>query len=463
MKASIYDTLLDPSDEEIIEESVDIYHDSQMIAQIKEMQEKLKEIEVKPKEIPAKRNPAPKKSRVDENNNLLNPEVRAAFVRPIYEETGEILSQPVTTTITLSGVLENVDIDEKDLSMFWTNNKVIRIKSNYDRIIQPGFEENQVPRVKSNRGRKKKPVKKKQRKVQGFGTEFNSQVTFVVITDIPDKRTSHGFLEYKFKIFQRNKLQLPGCIPAHMDNFLMACKDIIDLLNDCLHGGEQKVRLINLCPNMKNYKFYLEMEWNQILDLSLLKKLLLIDKARDNGAQPQNFKHNKTVNCQKGKCQNCFNEELFSLYHELSEYNMPTARRPKIFDVGYTREDTKLYIKFLTPIPTDPTKKVLVNIFSGKPIPLDYGGNVEPGTWGAKINILGALYEDATRDIYLYLLDLFERNYDELVVNQEIDDDEYIYIIEDDIAEDNIIIEETREEAWEFAGVLVEELKKSKK
>jgi hypothetical protein len=371
--------------------------------------------------------------KVISETNILNEDVRAAYIKPISIDDTRILTRPLPTTTTISGILANVNIDDKDIEKFEPNESVVIIESNFGRKVHPSYFDGIVEKVKSSRGRKPKPKKvKKERKKQGSGKCFNSQVTFIVRTDIVDKKSLCGFKEYKFKIFRGNKEQLPGCTQKDINSVLIANYDVLDVINAGLHPNEQdetkKARLVSLNPSMKNYKFYLKMNHGQLIDLITLKRILLIEKLKDS-SELTSLESLIDCTCKLRDCDKCFNKSLFDYSGEmistgydgsLSSEQIRSAvspKRPKIFDVKYTYEDTKLSLKFSTPIPTDPNKRTRINIFPGKDVEQTYSDNTEPNTWGGKINILGALYEETTKEIYEYLLWLFELYYDQLVVD----------------------------------------------
>src|SRR5690606_29799282 len=90
---------------------------------------------------------------------------------------------------------------------------------------------------------------------------------------------------------------------------------------------------------------------------------------------------------------------------------------PKIFDVKYTREDTKLSIKFNTPVHKKAKKCTRVNIFMR-----------------GKVNILGASDVEKTYQICKFLNDLFVEHKDKLIVQQQIIAPKQIHL-EDNIAD----------------------------
>ena len=322
----------------------------------------------------------------DKDNNILDNEVREKFTIDITSNDTNLFSNPISTTITMEGYISNVRFHEANfINELNADEDIVQIKCNFGKKIYEGYIE-PVKIKRTNRGRKKKEKKKKQRKIQGDGTCFNSQITFVVRSQeqkLLEKKVADGvdgiedelIKVYKFKVFRPGKIQLPGVKPKSLSDVIVCADKIVDLLNLHLHPGIEDdsriCKLININPVMKNYKFFVKIEVNQLIDLDLLKKILLAERLLQ-------FQQEDEV-------------ENNLYYHSA----MP---HPSIFDVKYTREETKLSIKFHTPILGKIKKRTRVNIFMR-----------------GKINLLGAFDEDITRQIYEYLLDLFELNYCDLI------------------------------------------------
>jgi len=217
--------------------------------------------------------------------NLLNKDVKEKYMKPINVQLNNYLSPILSTTSNLTGQLSNLVIDERDINRYKTNSSVVLIKSNYGKLIDPTYEKyfNTVE-VKSTRGRKPKerPVKK-ERKKQGNGDCFQSQITFVVLGDMPNSETKSGKCEYSIKVFRNAKEQIPGCIPSHLDDILSANEKIIQVLNNS-HVSEfecNKIQLESVCIKMKNYKFHIKLKKNCVLNLKLLKYIFELERIKD--------------------------------------------------------------------------------------------------------------------------------------------------------------------------------------
>jgi hypothetical protein len=184
---------------------------------------------------------------------------------------------------------------------------------------------------------------------------------------------------------------------------------------------------------MKNYKFTTKLEVNQIIDLSLLKRILLrevrankLDDLKDNPNEYQ-----QPVRDEYDPDEDSDDEDESD--DEFEGEEIPT--HPRIYDVKYTREDTKLSIRFSTPIFKKPKKKTRVNIFMR-----------------GKINILGAFDADITRQICDYLRWIFVSNIDDIIV------DEHCYVEEEIPWEENIENEESPEEIQKIIDDMIHAL-----
>lgn len=294
----------------------------------------------------------------DPTMNILTEDVRQRFLNEqVYEET-DIFTRPISTTNTVDGYIANVSFHEAELiKTIRPTEEIFLAKCNFGRVTHESYRE-PAPTRTSNRGRKKRTKKKKPRKQQGTGEEFSSQMTFWAHSALA---TESGRV-YKFKVFRNGRLQLPGLKPHLVDDVIDRARAIARLLNSHLHQGEddpaRQSQLVNINPTMKNYKFTVKMAPRTMIDLPVLKRLLTVDSAAG-------------------------------------------TPNPSIYVIKYTRTDSKLSIKFNTPLARDRKKKVRVNIFMR-----------------GKINILGALHGETTRQICDYLHGVFKRNYNDLIVKE---------------------------------------------
>jgi hypothetical protein len=312
--------------------------------------------------------------------NLISEEYIDLFSKGLQIPENKYLSVPQSTTITLNGQLSNVRFTEEDLiKKVYVNEHIVVAKCNFGSIVHESFKEPLKPRYAS-RGKKREEKRKlkykniKPRKIQGDGTCFNSQITFysrhIIQTD--DQNFEYIF---KFKTFRTGKLQLPGAKPELIRPILNSAGHIINMLNDVLHQDEtdpdKLTSLVGITPVMKNYKFRILMPPEHFVDLFMLKSHVI------------HAKNNWDVN---SKC-------------------------PKIFDVKYTGEETKLYIKFRAPTVKKPKKLIRLNIFTS-----------------GKIDLLGAAEDAITIEIYNFMLFIIQTYQDKIIVSNSSNndsDDEY--------------------------------------
>jgi len=332
----------------------------------------------------------------DRSNNILNAEIREEFKQEVIFEETDIFTSPVSTTNTMEGFISNVRFHERDLiEELMVSEDIVICRCNYGIIKYPGYTEPAKIR-KTNRGRKKKPKNKKIRKKQGSGEDFNSQVTFIVRSGINKEQDGEptgpeGIIEipygtkvYKFKIFRTGKLQLPGVHQHLIEDVIEGARKIVEVLNFHLHPGELnpalRADIINMNPVMKNYKLVVKMPVDHIIDMQVLMQIL----AQLRMAQ---FAGNDDSDDESALCVK-------------TPEGMPD--HPPIFLLKFTRQDTKLSIKFTTPIFHKPKKKTRINIFMR-----------------GKINILGAFDAPTTRQICDFLHWIFKA-YTGLVVPEGI-------------------------------------------
>lgn len=292
-----------------------------------------------------------------EASNVANDEIRAQFaVEQVYQET-PLFTQPVPTTITIEGFISNLNFLEQDLiAEIEPDEDIVRMRCNYGDKVYAGYT---IPVVtkKSNRGRKKNPAKERKRRKQGTGECFNSQITFVMPstnTEIINGVVPSSADVYQFKIFRTGKIQLPGLkITANIDDVMLLVKKIVKFFdfhfNACNTDITKSCRLINLNTVMKNYKFKIKVPPGHIINLRALSTILM--------SAPK------------------------------------TGSHPPVFGIKWSRQETKLSVKFSTPLPDDPIKRILFNIFPS-----------------GKVNILGGHVAAVTSQICEFLDEIFAKH-----------------------------------------------------
>jgi len=486
MDASIYANLLDDIEDDVKREEVAATTpqcDEKLQKILDTIQEVGKIDTAPPPPTPPKPIQTQKKQAVRERN-LLDPEIRARFKQDLIDTDGEILTRPKSTTITLQGGFSDLYINEKtDIDKLDTYGDVVEIKCNYGHKIAPGYVK-PCKKKTSNRGRKRKvkEEKKKQRKVQGTGEAFSSQITFVVRSTIWNEKTD-AWKEFEYKVFRNGEFIFPYAQPQYIDEIIDGAHKVAELLNIALNYDEPedvpRIKLVYISPVMINYRFHLQLERGQLIDLAVLKHILLAEKAIDEGKEiktlediaammaPQKQKKRRgRPKIQNGQgteailvdngpaaehryCLDYIDIDVIRGMLASANDNFKREKHPPIFDVKYSREDTSLFLRMSTPIVGNPDKQTCISVFPGN----DITGSDE---YGGKINILGALDEKITRQIYKFLLSVFERYYDVLVVEPYTTQE---YIIEDPRAISNILLTEPieqrkRESLWRWTEAI---------
>jgi hypothetical protein len=174
------------------------------------------------------------------------------------------------STCSVDGHISGLKFDvEGIIDMLSCTGNITNIDCNYGHLTNPDFPE-PVKVKKSNRGRKKKERVKKQRKIQGDGSCFNSQITFSVIgthnRKIPllkgntrdyivkklDDETESITKKYKIKIFCNGSVTIPGILTEDMSDVKGPLEEVRKYLSTVMLTD---FPLDYLRPDMKNYKF----------------------------------------------------------------------------------------------------------------------------------------------------------------------------------------------------------------
>lgn len=364
-----------------------------------------------------------------------------------------LFTAPQSTTNTACGMLSNVQFHERDLiqDLLPTHDFLV-FHSNYGRYKYEGYDE--PPTHASKRAAR---VVRKPRKKQGEGaykgTTFNSQITIIMrstlepviycscggfydatgnarasanddqsniagstraSTDTTLDPHDPGACErciprvpanakiYKFKLFRTGKIQLPGVKQQLVGDVLSCVNKIVDLLNMSLHFGETDpralVQLININPTMKNYKFTINLAGIAPHTVpALANSAHTSEPAADTPAGAELEPSQKAGPC-VAQCTTQLMCDLIA-FRDAVLAVPPAAWPGERAYVKYDRQDTKLSVVFITPIPGNPHKKTRVSIFMR-----------------GKVNILGGFCVDTTRAICMFLCDVLRRNLHAIVV-----------------------------------------------
>ncbi len=324
-----------------------------------------------------------------DNNNVIKKSVLDRINKPLDVPDNEYFSKPTATAVTLKGSLKDIRFTEEDTTIIdrlQVDDDLVRIKSNFGDKYLDAFKQITDSKPKH---------KEKKRKIQGDGSSLNSQITFMFRSKY---LTSAGKQKiYKIKVFRTGKIQLPGARTDLLLEINQKIQKIADSFNKYIYENKQ-VSVDYLVPCMKNYRF--EIIGNHSINLYALKQLLLGIKKYTSGQKITNDNLKADSSEILYVTPDTFNYEKHDiLYFE------------NIFDIKYTFEDNHLYAKFLTPTAIQEDKKIKFKFFME-----------------GKVNILGGIEEATTTGCYTFLLELFRRYNDILIVNPQEDDDDYIVV-----------------------------------
>lgn len=147
------------------------------------------------------------------------------------------MSELLSTTMTVEGEISGLKFNESTLIKTVTPDEdIVVFRCNFGVKVHPRV----MAWFERNRKKKPKKLEKSTRKMQGSGTDFNSQITCFVRS-----RFSHiddfNIVVYKFKVFRTGKIQLPGVHPNNI-------RDVID----CSHLLARKLSQI-ICEYAVTY------------------------------------------------------------------------------------------------------------------------------------------------------------------------------------------------------------------
>lgn len=346
----------------------------------------------------------------NKDRNLIIPENEEKLLIPLAQENNTF-TKTNAAAIVLNGILENADaIDNKNIKIYKPTRNFQLIGSNYEEIYYDkelyDSIKNRKHKVKS-RGRKKMEQAENTRKKQGNGKYFGSSITFEYLTDD---------ICFKIKIFQRGKIQIPGVNIELYPKLKEILGELVEIIDAGLNPNRNensppRVKISYLEVGMKNHKFVMKIQKDQICDLSVLNKIFLFDMLTKKGTIGE---INATDHiCIGNSCQLCAFRQIFG-GEDMAEFQKcEEIAKPNILDVAYTQESTVLLIKFHTPMEHKKDATVSVKIFSGNKLTKKESGE----EYGCKINILGSDNEEAKRQIYTYLLFVMEKFRHLIVVN----------------------------------------------
>jgi hypothetical protein len=197
--------------------------------------------------------------------------------------TNTIFTKLVPSTLTAKGSFSNISFVENDIidmlsfniEECYNTNYILRCYCNYGELTneKSKFINSVKPIVKeriSNRGRKPKKKIKSQRKVQGSGKYFSSQITFEIYSGVNQKI-------YKIKLFRNGGFQIPGVNLPDMTDLLFPIKILEEYLK--LEFLDDDIKALYITSVMRNYICRLCND-NLFIKLNKLEEILNIEKEK---------------------------------------------------------------------------------------------------------------------------------------------------------------------------------------
>jgi TATA-box binding protein (TBP) (component of TFIID and TFIIIB) len=245
--------------------------------------------------------------------------------------------------------LSNVDFHEEDLIFaMQPRGNIIKMECNYGVSYNTEHTIPPPPKKTSNRGRKPKDKmkNKKNRKTQGNGMSFSSQMSFWVIFNNNFDKI------YKVKVFRNGTVKIPGILCPELTDAYKVIDVIKKGLSACLM---EDIQLVEIHATMRNYKFKINIE-NTLVHLPTIKQKFI----------------------ESVESKNPLTEKLFQIKYNSERY-------------------PGLIVKFSTPTLINKDKQVTVKMFQSGKVNID-GANQKEQAW-YYYNVLNQFYLQYADDI----------------------------------------------------------------
>jgi hypothetical protein len=248
--------------------------------------------------------------------------------------------------------INKIQVSEEIENELMLSDDIIKIGCNYGEYISNKYIELTTLVKKSNRGRKKKEKKVTNRKVQGNGKYFNSQISFTVLDKVNKKKFYH------VKLFTNGTIQIPCVCNEDIESIRYLIQYIIDIIsNFSLVKSEESeiIDIIYIKSIMRNYKFCVE-NLSLFIDLKKFQKVILNFKT---------YIDYKTIEDGAEAYISEIDTNLYDKYYdELTALTLTLVKHSTERYVGFL-------IKFKTPIELNEDKTSTVKIFASGKFNLD--------------------------------------------------------------------------------------------
>lgn len=278
-------------------------------------------------------------------------------------KTSEIFTTLEPSTLTAKGQFTNILFNEERLIKKLTvpdGGYIIQIGCNFGEIANKNPNYTQPPAKKrvSNRGRKPKAKPKSNRKLQGSGKYFSSQITFFIYCPISKKI-------YKIKLFRNGGFQVPGVNKPNMHDLISP----INILKDYLQNEFNNTSI--------NSKYFISVMRNYICRLknsNLLIKLNILENILEE------YKLNTDINIYIDILNKFVsNQKMTESYMEtITEYIGHKHTVQGLAEIQHNCERYfGLIIKFYRPVPWKMTKRTTIKVLRSGKINIDGGNSIE--------------------------------------------------------------------------------------
>lgn len=208
---------------------------------------------------------------------IINQEQYTNTIKNEYNNINDLSINLDKLKIDFNMELENIKNDWD-----FINNFIIKIGCNYGEYISDKYVELTKKPIKSKRGRKPKIKTKSNRRKQGTGKYFTSQMTLTIVSDgINDIANKL----YHIKIFVNGVIQIPSVTNENINIVIPYLQKIIGYFNKNIEfikvNKEEEINIEFIKSIMRNYKFYIYNNTDFIYNIKLneLKNILLENKS----------------------------------------------------------------------------------------------------------------------------------------------------------------------------------------
>lgn len=295
------------------------------------------------------------------NNYIINNNYKVKITSDDLDIINEIINKNEIDNKTILNETDLVFINEFMKINYFRSYKInqyydkdiLKIGCNYGECLSDLYLELTKPVKKSNRGRKKKIKKLSNRKVQGNGKYFNSQLTFTIM----DNESIDRF--YHLKLFTNGTIQIPFVCDENIDSIKYIIEKVINIIKQ--FDGVKKnidddIEIEYIKSIMRNYKFNIA-DTTLFIDLNKFRKVILNFKTY--------IENNNSIDVDNEFYIPEINTKLYDEhFEELNALTLSLVKHSSERYVGFL-------LKFMTPIESNTKKQSTVKIFSSCKFNLD--------------------------------------------------------------------------------------------